>query len=468
MNIMNDNLPSDINPELDPSFTPAAVWTRNFARLCTETNSESRMDMAIERPDGTVYRHSGLLLPESDPDAEILNLRHVERLLKFLLWQKGGQKILISAPQELVRKVSDIYAPRGSRSFDSELIGEKVFGAPISIEYCHADDLPKAHESALPLGRHLDGCRIGFDLGGSDRKAAAVIDGKVIFSEEIAWDPYFQADINYHYEGIQDSLKRAAAHLPRVDAIGGSAAGIYVHNEVRLASLFRGIPEDRFAEDAVGIFKRVRAEWGNIPFDVINDGDVTAIAGSLSLGNGAVLGIAMGTSLAAGYCDAQSHITGWLNELAFTPEDYRKNAPIDEWSRDDGCGVQYFSQQAVGRLAPVAGFEFAPDMPLPEQLKAVQEAMQAEDPRASAIYRTIGCYLGYSVAHYSDFYDIDHLLLMGRVMSGAGGEIIINTAEELLKTKFPGISEEINITTPDEKMRRHGQAIAAASLPSIQ
>jgi hypothetical protein len=68
----------------------------------------------------------------------------------------------------------------------------------------------------------------------------------VVYSEEIVWDPYFQPDPQYHFDGIMDTLKKAAAHLPRVDAIGGSAAGVYVNNRVKVASLFRGVPPDVF------------------------------------------------------------------------------------------------------------------------------------------------------------------------------------------------------------------------------
>lgn len=457
----------DVTAGLDPGFVPAIRWIQAHRKQCAAAESNARLELALERPDGTIYRQKDALLDDNAPASREQNYRHTERLVKNMLWQKGGSRVHISAPETLVDRIKADYAVGGARTFDSDTIGTKCFGEPIQIFHGAADDLPTPNEAALPLGKHLDGCRIGFDLGGSDRKAAAVVDGNVVFSEEIPWDPYFQSDINYHYEGILDSLNRAAAYLPRVDAIGGSAAGVYVNNEARIASLFRGIPEARFTEQVPGLFNRIKAKWGNIPFEVINDGDVTALAGSISIGSGAVLGIAMGTSLAAGYCDAAGHITGWLNELAFCPVDYRQHAPVDEWSGDAGCGVQYFSQQAVGRLAPVAGFEFDAAMPLPEQLEAVQAGMETADPRAGAIYRTLGRYLGHAIAYYAECYEIDHLLLMGRVTSGDGGSLMIESAKTLLKQQHPALSERINLTTPDEKMKRHGQAIAAASLPAI-
>ena len=323
-------------------------------------------------------------------------------------------------------------------------------------------------ETSLPMGRHLEGCRIGFDLGGSDRKAAALFDGEVVFSEEIAWDPYFQKDPAYHLEGVHDSLKRAAAHLPRVDAIGGSAAGVYVNNEVRAASLFRGVPPDLFEQHVRRMFFTLQKRWGGVPFEVVNDGEVTALAGSMSMNDNAVLGVSMGTSQAGGYVTPAGTITSWLNELAFAPIDYRPDAPRDEWSGDVGAGAQYFSQQGVARLAARAGFNFSPSMPLPEQLIEVQKAMQAGDSRARAIYDSIGVCFGYAIAHYAEFYDVRNLLVLGRVTSGAGGDLILARAGDVLRQEFPALAEKIRLRTPDEKNKRHGQATAAASLPVLR
>ena len=163
----------------------------------------------------------------------------------------------------LAAKLAAHYRETPTGKFDSNLVGERMFDHP--IEVVHTRTCPPERRSTAPLGRHLDGCRIGFDLGGSDRKVAAVIDGKVVFSEETVWDPYFQTDPQYHYDGIMDSLKKAAAHLPRVDAIGGSAAGVYVNNRVKVASLFRGVPPDVFNKRVKDMFLDIRKEWNNVP-----------------------------------------------------------------------------------------------------------------------------------------------------------------------------------------------------------
>jgi predicted NBD/HSP70 family sugar kinase len=424
------------------------------------------MTIALERPGAGVSWHQSRVLGARHPSAP-LSLRYAERLLKFLLWQKGGSTVWVAGAPEIAAHLAAVFSPSGARAFDYAFMGEKVYRQTFRIEAADIRDLPEERNIGLPMGRHLDGCRIGFDIGGSDRKAAAVIDGRVVFSEETPWDPYFQKDPAYHLEGIHESLSKAAAHLPRVDAIGGSAAGIYVSNEVRVASLFRGIPQDLFESHIRRLFFTLQKRWGGVPFEVANDGEVAALAGSMALGDNSVIGISMGTSQAGGYVRPGGDITPWLNELAFAPVDYRPDAPSDEWSGDVGCGVQYFSQQAVSRLADKAGFGLDEAMPAPERLVAVQEAMAKGDPRAERVYDSVGSYLGYSIGHYADFYKLKHVLVMGRVTSGVGGERILLKAREVLGAEFPSVASRITVGMPDEKDRRHGQAIAAASLPSI-
>ena len=455
-----------IKPDLDPNFMPAVLWNRAYRAQVDASDVSVEVTFALVRPDETCSIYETRILSLT-AENESLNLRYLERILKFLLWQRGGSKVLISACDSMAEKLAAIYSPDGTRSFDHQFFGEKTYLQPLEIVACSVDEIPEAHELAIPLGRHLDGCRIGFDLGGSDRKCAAVIDGKVVFSEEVEWNPYFESDPEYHIAGINDTLERAAAHLPRIDAIGGSSAGVYVSNEVRVASLFRGVSDADFEAKVRRIFFDLKEHWGNIPFDVVNDGEVTALAGSMSMGKNAVLGLAMGTSEAVGYVTPEGNITPWLNELAFAPVDYRENAPVDEWSGDLGCGVQYFSQQAVARLVPAAGIDLPADMPFPEQLIEVQKLMAKGDGRAVKIYSTIGIYLGYSIAHYADFYEIREMLMLGRVTSGQGGTIIIEKAREVLDTVFPELAGKIEIVTPNEKDKRHGQAVAAASLPMI-
>ncbi|HEX7899298.1 MAG TPA: ROK family protein [Planctomycetota bacterium] len=453
-----------IAPVLDPLFRPAALSNRAFREEVRASARPVPVRLALEQADGSVFDFAAELLPAGHPRAAA-NAAYLERFVKLLLWSRGGFRVHFDGPAELAAHLAAHYAGTPTGQFDSEIIGRRIYDHPIEIVPTRA--LPAPRSSTTALGRHLDGCRIGFDLGGSDRKVAAVIDGRVVFSEETVWDPYPQQDPRYHYDGIMDSLKKAAAHLPRVDAIGGSAAGVYVNNRVKTASLFRGVAPDAFAKHVRDMFLDIRKAWNNVPMEVVNDGEVTALAGAMSLGKNGVLGLALGTSTAGGYVNAEGNITSWLNELAFVPFDHRPEAPKDEWSGDSGCGAQYFSQQAVGRLLEPAGIDLPAALPLPEKLKAVQALMDAGDPRAKKIYQTLGVYLGYGTAHLAEFYDFRHVLVLGRVTSGPGGDVMVATARDVLALEFPDVQSRVEFHMPDEKDKRHGQAIAAASLPSL-
>lgn len=454
-----------LKPVLDPGFIPAVLWNNAYREELKKSGKSEKIVIALERSSGTVSTYATEIFPH-DGEYAALNIKYVERIIKFLLWMRGGYKVTIAGNEKLAGDIAKIYSLSGTRAFDAKMM-TRIYAKDMQVLACPLDKAPREHEIKVSLGGNFDGCRIGFDLGGSDRKCAAVKDGEVVFTEEVPWDPYFQKDPDWHKAGINDSLKRAAAKLPRVDAIGGSSAGVYVDNKVRLASLFRGVSENDFKNHIEGIFVELQKEWNNVPFIVVNDGEVTALAGAISMKDNAVLGISMGTSMAGGYVTPQGNITDWLNEIAFAPVDYRDNAPADEWSGDGGCGVQYFSQQAVARLAPLAGIEFPAGTPFPEQLIGVQKLMAQNDPRAKKIYETIGVYFAYSVAHYAEFYSIRNLLILGRVTSGAGGDLILSIAEDILKKEFPELAS-VKFRTPDEQSKRHGQAVTAASLPSLK
>ncbi len=453
-----------VTPILDPDFRPAVLAVRAFDARARSAPDAVPVRLALEQADGSIFRFDTRVLPATDPQAAG-NAVHLERFVKFVLWSRGGWRLHVDGPASLVSELAAHYRDAATGRFDAHLVGERMFDHP--LEVVHTRHLPPERAETRPLGRHLDGHRIGFDLGGSDRKVAAVIDGKVVFSDETVWDPYHKPDPQYHYDGIMDSLTKAAAHLPRVDAIGGSAAGVYVNNRVKAGSLFRGVAPEVFDARVKDLFLEVRNAWNGVPFEVVNDGEVTALAGSMSLGVNAILGIALGTSTAAGYVTPEGTITSWLDELAFVPIDLNPDAPVDEWSGDYGVGAQYFSQQCVGRLMPVAGIDSPAGMGLPERLKLVQALRAEGDPRAVRIYQTIGTYLGYGVAHFASFYDLRHVLVLGRVTSGPGGDDIVGGAREVLAAEFPELAGRLTFHVPDEHDKRHGQAIAAASLPAL-
>ena len=448
-------------PPLDPGFQPAMFVNRNYVVAAKKSGAAVPLVIGLERECGLVSRFETVV----DAGGGAETIRYVERLVKFLLWSRGGWKLIVGGSKPVGEALRKIYSARGARKFDCEMM-TKACGKTFQVVLTTPAKVPKNKEMQVAAGGHLKGCRIGFDLGASDYKVSAVINGEAVFTEETPWDPKNQPNPAYHYHHISAALHRAAAHLPRVDAIGGSTAGIVVDNEIRVASLLRAIPKKDFPT-AAKIFKRIQKEW-NVPLVMMNDGDVTALAGALSLRQKGMLGIAMGSSEAGGFMDKKGRILGWLNELAFAPVDYNPAAADDEWSGDAGVGALYFSQQAVAKLLPAAGIDLPKEMGQPEKLKEVQALMTKGDPRAAKIYETIGIYLGYTLPHYADFYDYGHLLILGRVTTGQGGDIVIAKAREVLASEFPELAGKIQIHVPDEKSRRVGQAVAAASLPATK
>ena len=449
--------PAIIAP-LDSGFVPAVLFNRAYRAKVEASGAGVPLAIALWREGGQISRYETVVAPKADAET----LRYVERIVKFLLWSRGGWKLTVGAPKAIGEAIKKTYSPRGGRKFDVQMM-EKAYGRKFQVVITTAAKVPAEKSNEEAAGGHLKGCRIGFDLGASDYKVSAVINGEAVFTEEVPWDPKNQKDPGYHYHNISSALHRAAAHMPRVDAIGGSSAGIIVDNEIRVASLLRSIPKSKYAV-AAAVFKTVHKDW-KVPMAVINDGDVTALAGALSLKKTGMLGIAMGSSEATGYMDPKGHILGWLNELAFAPVDYNPKGGLDEWSGDVGVGAMYFSQQAVNKLLGAAKIKVPAKMGLPERLVEVQKLMEKGDKRCVKLYETIGVYLGYTIPHYCDFYDYKHMLILGRVTTGKGGDIVLKKAREVLKKEFPEVAKKVTLHVPDEKSRRVGQAVAAASLP---
>ncbi|MCL2702164.1 MAG: ROK family protein [Defluviitaleaceae bacterium] len=444
------------HPPLDAGFLPLDKLLSAYAE---KAENGDGVVVAVERANGVNRIAYNVENAENLTD---LDKYMAWRVLTGMLWIYGGCKVYVAGSGALAGYIESLGS--GKMAFDFVFMAN-VFESEFKVMPVAFEDLPEGKDSGGgKIGGGLDGCRLGFDAGGSDIKVSAVVDGVPVFSEEIVWHPKLNKDPGYHFGHIVGAMKLAASKMPRVDSIGVSSAGIYIDNRTMAASLFLKVPKHKFDEHVKDIYPRAAAEIGNVPLVVANDGDVTALAGAMEYGEGRVLGIAMGTSEAGGYINESGGITGWLNELAFVPIDASPEACYDEWSRDTGRGVKYFSQDAVIKLAPAAGIELDESLSPAEKLKAVQDLMKDGDTRARDIFISIGIYLGYTLAYYSRFYDIKHLLLLGRVMSGGGGALILENAEMVLRDEYCALSEKITLRLPDERNRRVGQSVAAASM----
>ena len=448
-------------PKLDPTFIPFGVWRAAYLK-----GAAKPISIALERDQGQISVHHTFI--HGTPEMAEADYRYVERYVKFLLWSTGGFKVTVCGCSELTQRLKAAYSAGGERDFDHTFFFQ-LYEQELQIIDETLENCPAPNETPKPMGGHMDGCRIGFDAGGSDRKVSAVIDGETVYSEEVVWFPKINSDPDYHYDGIVAAFKSAAEHMPRVDAVGISSAGVYINDRTMSASLFLQVPKDLYEEKVKDIYIRaVKDTFGDVPYAVYNDGDVSALAGTMSLNDNNVLGIAMGTSEAVGYVNADGCITGWLNELAFVPVDANPNAMVDEWSGDIGCGVKYFCQDGVNKLAPRAGIELDENASPAENLKVTQKLMENDDPRAIQVYESIGTYLGHTLAYYYEYYGFRYVLLLGRVMSGKGGDILLATCRKVLNDEYPEYADKIELTLPDEKFRRVGQSMAAASLPEIK
>ena len=130
------------------------------------------------------------------------NYQIVERLIKTILWVAGGYKVYIAGDDYLFDRIYADYTMEGARAFDVKFMSG-VYEKPFEVVKATFETIPEKKSCSLKVGGPLDGCRIGFDAGGSDRKVSAVIDGKVVYSEEVVWFPKTNSDYNYHYNGIK-------------------------------------------------------------------------------------------------------------------------------------------------------------------------------------------------------------------------------------------------------------------------
>lgn len=465
MKFLNVEIPVKNVPVLDEGFVPLGMFFESYQK-----NAQKPLCIAVERSGGQIGTYETKIY--GTDEMKQADAYYVDRLVKFLLWSWGGFKVSICGDEAVAQSIQQAYSEAGSRAFDKGFM-ERVYETAFVVESLPYDKKPQAFSRAESIGRHTNGGRIGFDAGGSDRKVSAVLDGEPIYSEEVVWFPKVIENPDYHYQGILAALHTAAAKIlekgGKVEGIGVSSAGVYIDNKCMVASLFLKVNEDDFEKKVKNIYTRAAEELGRtlgyeIPVVVANDGDVSALAGAMGLGENGIMGIAMGTSEAVGYVDTDGNICGWLNELAFAPVDAQPDAMQDEWSGDIGCGVKYFSQDSVIKLAPRAGITLKGASPA-EQLKEVQELMAQGDERAVKIYESIGVYLGHTLALYAMFYDIRHVQMMGRVMSGKGGDIILEVASRVMDEEYPQV--KFRPEAPDEKTRRVGQSAAAASLPEV-
>merc|ERR1711981_206245 len=296
--------------------------------------------------------------------------------------------------------------------------------------------------------------------------------------------------MGYHFDAIVAAMKGSIERAKEkgfgdIQAVGGSATGtVSADNDATWCDIFPNVPPDVYKEKVVDIFQRIAKDLaGDVPLKVINDGEVTALAAVQKIKAGNVMGISMGSSEGGGYANADGNLLGWINELCYIRLDLNPNAPTDPWTKGAHTGIShmYLGQRGATKLAAKAGVKVPENQVYPHPdmctithenhaqcLKLIQKAMAdpEQEPEVRKLYETVGVYLGYGLAQYTEFYKIDNVMILGRVSKGAGGDLMMATAKKVLETEFPEIPP-ITFHTADDHFKAVGQCIAAAALPTI-
>ncbi len=486
-----------ILPPLEPGFLPVSLG--DMAYLKEAEKNGFPVKIAYERENGLVARGDTFILPQDHPNAD----NNIEFLLDRItagvvhngahtVWFDGPKGLGSMLQMEFIDGPSEpFFGEDGSRKWVAIDLAGTSYDKPFEIKIVGRDDVPDQNETSAPLGGGLEGRRIGFDLGASDFKVSAFDGKECVFSHEFPWNPKSYTDPRHHHAMLLGGLMEAAAKLGyNVDAMGGSSAGVWVNNRLKIGSIARGVVAGKNGQDIRAAMDNLN-EWLvdetggvlNVEPVIINDGNVTALAGHLFIpGANGVIGIAMGSDEAGGYAYPKGKMDTKLYEWAFWRIDRGKNAPVEEWSKLKGIGGMYFGQRAWNRLYVPAGISHeevgGENAPIPDKLVKLQELVEKGDERAILIPKTIGIELGYSIMPYvRDCGEVSHVLVLGRCMRGKSGDIILEEADGVLKAEF-NESYKFQLFNPDapsfaamvggetaKRFKTLGQSMAAATLP---
>jgi len=474
-----------VEAPLDPGFAPVVLAKRAYkeaAKDCADT-----LEIALPRADGCA-RYSLKVFPDGSPEAEA-SVAIACVMIQELIWQRSAASLQLVGPAGICDQIKAAFAVGGAFEFEATSM-PRVNGTPGKpFEVTIGGDLPEAKDTPQVCGKEANGNRLAFDLGKSDIKTVAVKDGEVLDSAETEWD-VTNPDPQYHYDAITAAMRKTienakAKGFGDIQAVGGSATGtVSGDNEATWCDIFPNVPQDVYAEKVVDIFKRIAKDVaGDVPLKVINDGEVTALAAVQKTGSGNVMGISMGSSEGAGYANGDGNLMGWINELCYVKLDMNPEAPTDPWTKGAHRGMShmYLGQRGATKLAAKAGVKVPDNYVYPHAdmctikhedhaqcLKLIQKAMAdpEQEPEVRKLYETVGVYLGYGLAQYTEFYKIDNVMILGRVSKGSGGDLMLATAKKVLETEFPEIPP-ITFHTADDHFKAVGQCIAAAALPTI-
>ena len=130
------------SPKLDPDYTPLYLFNQAFLK-----EAKKPLGIAVERASGQMVVTRTFI--HGTPDKRDADLYYVDRLVKSLLWVKGGFKVYICGDEDVYQTIKAAYAPGGSRAFDAEFMSG-VYEKPFEVVSCQ--ELPAEKNNPQAIG----------------------------------------------------------------------------------------------------------------------------------------------------------------------------------------------------------------------------------------------------------------------------------------------------------------------------
>src|ERR1700756_1653617 len=135
--------PAVIAP-LDPEFLPASLFNRAYRDLA-KRNRPVPLRLALERSDGSISSFDTCIIPPRAGHLEA-TLLYVERIVKFLVWQRGGWKLYVGGPREIGEHIKAVYSATGARKFDFDFM-TTVYERTFEVVVTSAESVPHTKEA---------------------------------------------------------------------------------------------------------------------------------------------------------------------------------------------------------------------------------------------------------------------------------------------------------------------------------
>ena len=124
-------------PVLDPEFIPLMRFNRAFL-----ADAKKPVGIAVERADGQMAACRTFI--HGTPEMREADCYYIERIVKTLLWMKGGFKVYVSGDERICEYLQSVYCAGGQQEFDWDYMAN-VFEHPFEVVL--ADELPAAQDA---------------------------------------------------------------------------------------------------------------------------------------------------------------------------------------------------------------------------------------------------------------------------------------------------------------------------------